>query len=169
MQRLSVFVSIVLVVLAGLAATGLSGARAIAQDATPVLGEQEFARGVFAAPLAFAENQEVPALYRIRFAPGSVLFADTSDPSISLTYVESGAITITIKAPIAVTRAGVVGGSPETVAAGTTVMLETGDYFVVPALTEGTFRNDGEEAASLLVSAVIPARVAMPTVGTPAP
>lgn len=67
MRRLSVFASIALLPLAGLAASDLSGGSVIAQDVTPVLGEQEFARGVFAAPLAFAENQEVPALYRVAF------------------------------------------------------------------------------------------------------
>ena len=124
---------------------------------------------MFVAPLAVAERQEIPALYRLRFAPGSVLFADTSDPSVSLVYVETGTISISIKAPVAVTRAGAIGRSPEIVVTETAILLRAGEYLVVPSFAEGTYRNEGQEVTSLLVSAIVPSKMANPMVGTPAP
>ncbi len=90
-------------------------------------------------------------------------------PEISLGYVEVGALAITLDAPVTVTRAGAATAPGEAVAAGTEFTLAAGDYVVLPLLVDGEVRNDGQEAASVVVAAIIPSGMATPTAATPAP
>jgi hypothetical protein len=167
MRRFHVLLSIVAVVLLGILAFGPTlGTRA--QQGTPPAEGMEFAPGVLAYALAFAEGQEEPSLYRVTFAPGAVLTGGETDPSITLISMEAGAVTVTIDAPVAITRGGGA-TSPEIVEAGTAFTAESGDYFVIPPLVAGEYRNDGQEEASAVVAAIIPAGMATPAAGTPAP
>jgi hypothetical protein len=148
-----------LVVLGPVARTG-------AQDGTPAAESFEFAPGVVGYPLAFAEGQEGPALYRVTVAPGAILAGGQVDPAISLVSVEAGALRVTIAAPVAITRGGGA-GTPEIVAAGTEFTAQAGDYFVTPPSVAGEYRNDGQEEASVLVASILPSAMAPATPGTP--
>jgi hypothetical protein len=55
----------------------------------------------------------------------------------------------------------------ETVAANTEVVVEAGEYLVLPPMTTGEVRNDGTEPASVSIANVIPAPIASPE-ATPA-
>ena len=145
MRRFSVPVSIVAAVLLGVLAL-IAQPVAIAQEGTPSAEGMVFAPGVVAQPLAFAEGQDVPALYRVTFAPDAALTGGQNDAWISLVSMEAGSLTVTFAAPIAITRGG---------GAGTPVM--------------GEFRNDGQEEVSLLAAAIVPSGMATPAAGTPAP
>lgn len=120
-----------------------------------------------AEALAFAPGQEAPALYRLTFAPGVTYSIDPA-PEISLVYGEAGTLTFTLDAPVTITRAGATNAPGEAVAAGAEFMLEAGDYTVFPPLVSGEVRNDGQEAASVVVASIVPAGVATPTAATPA-
>ncbi len=165
MRRMPVLLSLVAVVLLGLIAAGM-GPLARAQEGTPPAGGFEIAPGVIAEGLAFAEGQETPALYRLTFASG-VVYPIAPAPEISLVYSEAGMLTFTLDAPVTITRAGATGSAGEAVAAGTEFMLHAGDYATFPALVGGVARNDGPEAASVLVASIIPPGMATPVAGTP--
>jgi hypothetical protein len=158
-------ISLIVVLLLGLVTLG-PGAPTGAQEGTPTAEGFEFAPGVVAQPLAFAEGQEGPVLFRLMFAPGAILTGGDADPSIGLAVVEAGSLTVTVEAPVAVTRGGGA-GTPEIVETGTEFTVEPGDYLVVPPLVNGEYRNDGQEKASLLVAAIIPSGMAPPAAGTP--
>jgi DNA-binding CsgD family transcriptional regulator len=66
-------------------------------------------------------------------------------------------------------HAGAVDAPGEDVAAGAAVKLEAGDDVVLPALVGGEVRNDGQEAASVVVAAILPTGLATPATATPAP
>ncbi|MDP9359343.1 MAG: hypothetical protein M3R02_29470 [Chloroflexota bacterium] len=166
MRRTPVLLSVVAVVLLGLVAAGI-GPLARAQEGTPPPGGFEIAPGVVAEGLAFAAGQETPALYRLTFAPG-VVYPIAPAPEISLVYSEAGMLTLTLDAPVTITRAGATGSPGEAVAAGTGFMMHTGDYAVFPSLVGGEARNDGPEAATVLVASIIPPGMATPVAGTPA-
>jgi quercetin dioxygenase-like cupin family protein len=139
---------------------------AIAQEGTPTAEGFEFAPGVIGYELARAEGQEQPSLYRLTFAPGATLSGGDADPSIALALVEAGSLTVTIDAPIAITRGGDA-GTPEVVEAGTEFTAEAGDYLVIPPLVAGEYRNDGPEEASVVVAAIMPSGTATSAMGTP--
>ena len=168
MRRLPVLLSVVAVVLLGLVAAGWVGPVTVAQQGTPPPGGFEIAPGVTAEALAFAAGQEAPSLYRLTFVPG-VTYAVAPAPELSLVYGEAGALTITLDLPITITRAGATDAPGEAVAAGTEFTLAAGDYAVFPPLVGGEVRNEGREAASVLVAAIVPPGVATPTAATPAP
>ena len=126
-----------------------------AQEATPPPGGFEIAPGVTAEALAFVPGQEAPSLYQLTFAPGTI-YAFEPSPEISLVYVVAGAVTITLDAPVTVTRATYPGEVGEVVGAGTAFPFNLGDYTVFPAMVDGEVRNDGSEPATLLVSAIVP-------------
>ena len=127
-----------------------------AQDSTPAAGPPAFelAPGVTAEALAFAEGQEAPALYRLIFEPG-VTYAFDAVPEISLALVESGPLALTVDVPVSITRAGATDESGEDIEADTEFTVETGDYFVLAPFASGEVRNDVEEAASVMVAAII--------------
>ena len=167
MRRSPVLLAVAALLL-GLVAAARVGPLAGAQEGTPPPGGFEIAPGVTAEALAFAAEQEAPALYRLTFAPG-VTYAFDPAPEISLAYVEVGALAITLDAPVTVTRAGATDAPGEAVAAGTEFTLVVGDYVVLPPLVDGEVRNDGQEAASVVVAGIVPSAVATPMAATPAP
>lgn len=157
----------VFVLLSLLAISAFTG-RALAQDATPAPQapeEFEIAPGVVAFDAVFAEGQEAPVTYRLRFDAG-VTYAFTPAPSLDLVYVESGTLTLRLDTAITVTRSD---GTSETVAPGTEVTVTQGDYFVFPPMITGEVRNDSPEAAVVSVAGIIPGSVEMatPSAGTP--
>jgi hypothetical protein len=128
------------------------GSVATAQEGSPPPGGFEIAPGVTAEALAFAPGSQVPSLYRLTFAPG-VTYQAQSAPEISLGYLESGTLSLTVDAPVTVTRTD----AAEIIPAGTDFTLSAGEYLVLPLLASGEVRNEGTEAASLLVASITPA------------
>ena len=106
-------------------------------------------------PLAFVPGQEAPTLYQLTFAPGTT-YAFEPAPEISLVYAGAGAVTVTLDAPVTVTRATHPGEVGEVVEAGTALTFNVGDYTVLPAMVDGEVRNDGAGPATLLVSSIVP-------------
>lgn len=138
-----------------------------AQEGTPAAGPPPFEiePGVTAEALAFVAGQDAPSLYRLTFAPG-VTYAIAPAPDLSLVYGETGSLQFTLNAPVTVTRAGASDTPSEPVAANTVFMLTAGDYTVLPPFVGGQVRNDGTEAVSVMVAAIMPLG-GMPTVATP--
>jgi hypothetical protein len=157
----------------------LFGGRARGQtddDATPVAGTPAPGSpgvGFDVRPLAFAPLDTVPfppavlGLLRATLAPGAHQDAG-ADPGATLTYVESGALSIRLEGPATVLRAA-AGGAPEEVGAGADVTLGAGDAILVPRGTRNAARNDGAEPAVLLVVLLASeAALGAPPAGTPA-
>ena len=126
-----------------------------AQEATPPPAGFEIAPGVTAVALAFVPGQEAPSLYQLTFAPGTI-YAFEPSPELSLVYVVAGSVTITLDAPVTVTRVTEPGTAGEVVEAGTSFAFDVGDYTVLPVMVDGEVRNDGSELATLMVSAIVP-------------
>ncbi|MGH2618829.1 MAG: hypothetical protein ACRDJC_26675, partial [Thermomicrobiales bacterium] len=127
---------------------------------------------VSAEPLGFGRAETLPsppasmALVRFTFAPGSRFVFDPNDPAVALVYVESGALTLHVGAPLSVTRAAMM-ATPETapfeaVAAGTEITLGPGDSAVFPPFAAGELRNDGTGLAVALVANIVPEAVGTP-------
>ena len=165
MRRRSILFPVVVAVLLGLVAIGRVGPDTAAQEGTPP--PFEIAPGVIAEAIAFAPGQETPSLYRLTFAPG-VVYPIAPAPDISLVYAEAGSLTFTLDAPVTVTRAGASDAPGEAVAAGAEFTLGEGDYTAFPLLVGGEARNDGREAATVTVAAIVPPGMASPVAGTPA-
>ncbi|MDQ3642289.1 MAG: hypothetical protein M3450_12700 [Actinomycetota bacterium] len=167
MPRLSLLLSVVALVLLGLVAL-YPNVGTEAQEGTPTPEGFEVAPGIIRYALAIAEGQEEPSLYRLTFAPDSILAGEgADDPSISLLFVEAGSLTVTVDGPVAITR-GDGAGTPEIVETGTEFTADAGDYLVIPPLAEGEYRNDGQEEVSLVAAAIIPSAMGTPAAGTPA-
>ncbi len=166
MRRTSILLSLIAVGLLGLVAAVRLGSTTVSQEGSPPAFE--IAPGVTAEALAFAAGQEAPSLYRLTFAPG-VTYPFVPAPDISLVYGESGALTATLDAPVTITRAAATDAPGEAIAAGTEFRLSAGDYAVFPPLVGGEVRNEGQEAASVVVAAIVPAGAATPAAATPAP
>lgn len=132
MRRLTVSLSLVLVMLVGLFVAWGSGARAQEPFATPGPGEFELIPGQIGRELAGGLTPEPPAgpvyfgLLHITVAPGSVFSGPADDPSVGLNLVESGELTLRLEAAVTVTRAT----GPEGVAAGTEFTLGPGESFI---------------------------------------
>jgi quercetin dioxygenase-like cupin family protein len=169
MRRALVPVALAAVLLLGVLA--LAGLRpAAAQDATPPAGEVFAPEGVAFAPLALGSVEALPAgaadliLVRLTLDPGASLPSEPGDPSVALVYVESGALTVRLDAPIRVYRAAVLkvfatpgaGADPEEMAAGAEFTLEAGDSALFPPNVAGEVRNDGTVPAVGLASIVAP-------------
>ena len=133
---------------------------AAAQEATPPAGTtEEIGPGVTFTLLP--ASQDPPTLYRLGIAPGAALpFA--SDPSISLVYVESGVVTLTMNAPVSDTRATPAAGDSDN-----TLRVEQGDYFVLPPQVAGEIRNEGAEPAAIVIAAITPGLLPPAAMGTP--
>ncbi len=175
MRRVMVLVSLLAVVLLGGFAVGRLSVATAAQEGTPPADEFEIPEGVAFEPLAFGTAEELPAapadlvLIRYTIDPEAGFPIEEDDPGVALVYVESGALTIQIEAPIQVTRAATIEAfatpeaveegalpGPEEVAAGTEVTLEAGDSVVIPPNVGGEIRNDGTEPVEGLVALVAP-------------
>ena len=175
MTRFPTLALFVVAAFVGLAAAGVWSGVA-AQDATPSPEELE---GLTFEPLGFGTAEELPpapagvGLARVRFEPGAGFPIEPGDPSLVLVYVESGALTFRMEAPIRVLRgaamaamaaamatpgAGEEGAppEPEEVAAGTEFVLEAGDSALFPPFVGGEARNDGPAAAVALAALIEP-------------
>jgi len=141
------------------------GPGVLAQEATPT-AEEAIPEGVSFEGLGFLVAAELPpapaeiALFRIGLAPGAVFPIEEEDPSLALAYVETGTVAFVVEAPITVLRAAGP-GTPfpeehEEVAAGTPFELAAGDSALFPPRAAGEARNEGAEAASILVANVFP-------------
>ncbi len=163
MRRVTILVSVLVVMLLG----GLSVATA-AQEGTPP-ADGGALEGVSIEPLGFGTTEEFPvapadfALSRIVIDPGGGF--PRPEVVIALLYVESGALTIQVEAPIQVTRAATIEAlttgageipEPEEVEAGTEVTLEAGDSVVIPPNVAGEIRNDGDEPVVYLAAFAVP-------------
>ena len=176
MPRFLAPIAVVALVLVGLPAAGRLAPLALAQEGTPP-AEEEFAppEGVAFLLLGFGTAEELPAapadlvLARFTIDPGAGFPLEAEDPSVALAYVESGALTARVDAPIRVTRAATIAAfatpgaveegavpEPEEVAAGTEFTLEAGDSAVFPPNAPGEIRNDGSEPVVGLVALVGP-------------
>ena len=190
MRRFAIPVSVLAVALLGLLAAGRPGLGAVAQDATPAAEEFAPPAGVTFEPLGFGRAEELPTapaellLARFTIDPGAGFPIEEDDPTVALVYVEAGALTIRVEAPIRVVRAATIAAfatpgaaeegavpAPEEVAAGTEFTLEAGDSAVFPPNVPGEVRNEGAERAVGLVALIAPPEdaAATPVAGTPAP
>src|SRR5215210_3252337 len=135
-----------------------------AQASTPVAE----ATGVEIAPGVTFElmpaSEDPPSLYRLRFAPGATL-AFVDDPAISLVYVESGALSLQLRAAISDARPDASSGDEAD--ADTALTLEQGDYFVLPPLVAGEIRNEGQEPVSIVIAAITPGPILARAKATP--
>lgn len=145
-----------------------SGApRALAQEGTPQGPPDSFeiAPGVTVDSFVFAEGQEAPSNYRLHFAAGVTYEIAPSD-ALELAYVETGTLSLVLDRDLLL---GDVGASGELIAAGTTVTVTTGQYFVLQPGMGGEVRNEGSETASVSVAGVIPAMAGATPDASPAP
>ncbi len=161
MRRVTILVSVLIVMLLG----GLSVATA-AQEGTPP-AEEGGPEGVTFEPLGFGVFEEVPVapidfvLGRVVIDPGAGWRRFSDTVSVPLFYVESGALTLQMDAPLHDTRAVTIqalttGAAPglERIEAGTAVTLEAGDSVVVSSNVAGEIRNDGDEPVVYLAAFV---------------
>ena len=100
-------------------------------------------------------------LARFTLEPGAGIPFEAEGLTVALAYVESGALTARVEAPIRVTRGAApqaAEGPPpqEEIAAGTEFTLEAGDSAVFPPNVPGEIRNDGQEPVVGLVALVAP-------------
>ena len=148
----SLIVVLCLAILAGLAR---------AQEATPSAATDaaEVAPGVTFTLLPASEDP--PSLYRLAFKPGATLYF-AGDPAISLVLVESGAIALNMNAAVSDARVATPAGDASA------LLMDQGDYFVLPPLVAGEIRNAGEEPAAILIAAITPGQFPVVS-GTPTP
>lgn len=160
MRRTSGLVFTIAVMLFGIVVAGGLMSGAGAQDASPPAGgpppgEFEIAPGVIADETVFAEGREDPTAYRLTFDAG-VSYTIMESPALEIAYLESGTLTMTLSAPVMIGEIGAPDMEGIAVEADTEFMLETGQYIVLPPLTTGELRNDGDEPASVSVANLIP-------------
>ena len=110
-------------------------------------------------------SEDPPSLYRLRLAPGATL-PFTDDPAISLVYVESGVLSLQLDAPVSDARSDTESETEED--ADTALPVDPGDYFVLPPLVSGEFRNEGQEPVSIVIAAITPGLIPAAATGTPA-
>ena len=158
MGNRSILAAASLIVVLGLA---ILAGLARAQEATPsaVADEAEVAPGVTFTLLPASEDP--PSLYRLAFEPGATLYF-AGDPAISLVLVESGAIALNMNAAVSDARVATPAGDASA------LLMDQGDYFVLPPLVAGEIRNTGEEPAAILIAAITPGQFPAPAAATPA-
>ena len=171
MRRFSVLLSVGVVVLLGIVASGRHPG-AIAQEATPAgveIGDVTF------QPVALATGIDLPSpgdlfVARASLDPGGVVPIAATDPAVGILLVESGTLTVQVEAPMTVTRGAGLGETMataeatgdfsvlmEAVPAGQAVILAAGDAAYIPANSAGELRNEGQEQAVSVAFLVIPA------------
>lgn len=172
-RRLSCLAAVLLLVLAGGLAAGSSGSSVSADQGTPPSDDlTNVSPHTTFLGLGIAEHlpagSTVFGLIRSAVDPGPSLTYSDASPAVILIYVESGSITFRVERPIQVTRAGSVveflrpdfigGAVPDVdeIAAGTEFTMEQGDSAIFPAHSAGDYRNDGPEAAVLLLAVLDP-------------
>ena len=182
MRRFSVLLSVVVVVLLGIMASGRHPG-AIAQEATPAGVE---IGGVAFEPVALAMGIDFPSpgdlvVVRAALDPGGVVPIEERDPALGILLVESGTLTVQLEGPMTVTRGAGLGAAMataeatgdisalmESVPTGQAVTLAAGDAAYIPANVAGEIRNEGQERAVRLAILVFPPQ-AMTGAATPAP
>jgi hypothetical protein len=170
-------VSLVAVVVLGLAVGLGVYPGVVAQEATPVITQGEMGEGITYEQIDFGTVNVLPPapatinFYRVRLDPGVSVPIGAEDPGLGPQLVESGTLTVrNFTEDIVVHRAG---GGEETVTAGAEATLETGDRFVWEPYVGGEVANDGDEPVVLLTVNIYPVDAATPEAGamaaTPAP
>lgn len=144
-----------LAVLAIAFSTFSSFAPALAQD------EEEIdTDSLLAIDLEPGALPEVPAfirLVRITLEPGAVS-PEHTHPGPEFGRIESGVVTVQVAGPAKIKQRSAKADDPyEDAQQGTAISLDRGDQIYYPAGTPLTFRNDGEEQASLLALVILPA------------
>jgi hypothetical protein len=134
------------------------------QEATPTAASSDrgLPPGVTLEILAYGVAPAEPGLpvdvtlYRLTLEPGALYTLDGGDPTLSLTYVETGTLTLRLNAAVTLQRAedpeGLFTEQTVEVAARETAVLERGDSVLLPPRIEGEFQNLGEDSLSVLVA-----------------
>jgi quercetin dioxygenase-like cupin family protein len=182
MGRLSVLLSLIVVVLLGVLARHAQPV-AIAQEATPAAVK---IAGVTFEPVALATGIELPSpgdllVARAALDPGGVVPIEQGDPALGILLVESGTLTVQLEGPMTVTRGAGLGKTTatpeatgdvralmESIPAGRAVTLAAGDAAYIPAHVAGEIRNEGPERAVRLAILVLPPET-LTGEATPAP
>ena len=144
MPRAIVLLSVVLLIIAG----SIAVRPGAAQEGSPPAGF-EIAPGVTATDAVFAEGAADPTAYTLVFAPGTV-YEVAPTPTLDLVYVDEGAATLTLDAPVTIHRSG----GPEEVAANTEFAAAAGDYFVMTPLTGGQVRNEADAPVTFSIASI---------------
>ncbi len=165
MRRVSVLVSLLAVLLVGVALGARFGAGALAQDATPPADEFELPEGVSFEALGYGTAEELPAapadvsLFRVGFEPGAGFELDP-EASLALAYVEEGRAHRRRRRPDDGAARGrcrdaVPDGDGDLRGRGG-VHHGGGDSALFPAGGGGEVRNEGDEPAAVLVADITP-------------
>jgi hypothetical protein len=167
MHMRSTILALAGLVLISMAMVAAGVPRAVAQDATPQgpADSFEIAPGVTADSFLFAEGQEAPTNYRLHFAPG-VTYEIAPSEALELAYVESGTLALVLEHDLLL---GEVGASGQLIAAGTTVTVAAGQYFVLQPGVTGEVRNEGTEPATVSVAGIMPGMSSATPEASPAP
>lgn len=165
MRRLSVVLLSIIILVGSLVLGG--GRLVVAQDATPVAGDEEAPpEGVTFEFLGGGETDVLPSapaevfLARVTLAPGASFPVEADDPALALAVVEAGTVSFTIEAPVTVLHP--VGNEEptaedfETFPAGQDFTMDVGDSALFPASVAGEVRNDGTEDAVVLGALIEP-------------
>lgn len=142
-----------------------------AQEASPPAGGPpdsfELAPGVTAEDVVFAEGQENPSLYSLRFDPG-VSYQVEASPNLEIAYVVSGSLIVQLDGPVIVGAVGAIGTPGEAVSADQEVTVAEGQYIVLQPGVSGEVRNEGDEPVIVAVAGVSPGGLPGPATATPA-
>ncbi len=136
-----------------------------AQDSTPTGEPGVSDEGISVEFIGFGETGPLPSgpayiqLFRIIIEPGGNV--DLPEyPSTALASIESGAVTLSVDAPITVVTVPDDGeldpDDQEIFPAGEEFTLEEGDSALFPPNVQGDARNDGNQDASIFVANVFP-------------
>jgi hypothetical protein len=178
MRRGSAVVLLVALVLVPLLAFQAGAPVAQAQDASPAAGQDTgtpspvHSRSVAGGSLeVLTPGTANLVLGRLVLAPGGAVTFAGKDPSASLVYVQTGALTFNVTVPLTVARGAGRGtpsaGQPEMVAANTEFTLNEDDSALFPPALQGEVRNDGTDDAAAWVVSVAIRPAGTPTAATP--
>ena len=169
MRRVSVLVSLVVVVLAGALASGRVAPGTVAQEATPAAGE--VAAELLGHGLPTAAPGFDLSLYRVTLGAGAVVPPHTH-AGASVVYVETGTFAFTpLEGEVRLVRAGATPEAEgEPPAHGAEVVLEAGDALFFPGEHGDSGRNAGDGPLVLLLANLYTAGEPLLTLmGTPTP
>lgn len=153
MRRLSILVSVVVVLFAGSLASGRITPGIVAQEATPAAGA--LAPELLGHGLPTAAPGFDLSLYRVTFGAGAAVPPHTH-PGASIVYIDSGTMAFTsVQGEAWLIRAGTA-ATPEAMgeqlAHDTEVMLTAGDTLFFPDEHGDIARNAGDEPLVLLLA-----------------
>ena len=151
MHRVSVLLSLVVVALVGLLASGRITPGTVAQEATPAAGE--LVPELLGHGLPSAAPGYDLSLYRVTFGAGAAVPPHTH-PGASVVYVETGTFAFTpLEGEARLVRAGATPEAEgEPLAHGTEVVLEAGDALFFPGEHGDSGRNAGDGPLVLLLA-----------------